>query len=722
MLYVYHSNEENILENYIIKITKKKTINNIFKKDIIIVQNSEISKTIQTNFAKKINISFNFSFKTFTSFLIEISEKIFYKTKIHNHIVKKKIFWEIIKILQHSSQNKELHKLKTIMCKHKNNIYQLSNCITNLFYKYLIHQPELLKTWEKNKTIHKLNLHQIWQKYIWIKLIEQIKNNKKNIFQNVENLFKHTKFLKKKIQNKIFFYNINNFPKTYFKIINILRKNTDIHILFYNPCRYFLIRNISNCNLIKNNQNKNIITKNKYFNNPLIRSCGKLRENIFSHMSKLENIKEKYKFQKPNGNTLLKSIQKDILESKNQFQNNSTKQYLSKKILKKRNIKLDKSIIFKECDTKQKEIEILRNNIIKLLKLEKKIKTKDIIVMSTNIKKYRSHIYEVFKNKKSPKFEILNENIIDIYPIIRNFISLICINENKFTITNILSLLTNTNIKNKFYTNYSEINIIKQWIDEININFEFNRNQPKNIRKNTWISGIKKLIFGSIINNNKKIKKKISPYKKCNEFSIQLIEKFINFIYLLIEWKKKLKQKNTAKKWIKILINLLNDFFEQNKNTKKQFEFIISTCMQLSNEIKLSKYNNKISIHIISNKIKKIFYKKTKNGHKNDTIKFCNLNNRHKISFKVVCLLGMNFHSYPRKNKNIFFDLINKNEQSICSSNYENDKHIFLEIISSTKKILYISYIKNHNKNIHTNKSTLIHELIEYIYSNFSLN
>lgn len=88
------------------------------------------------------------------------------------------------------------------------------------------------------------------------------------------------------------------------------------------------------------------------------------------------------------------------------------------------------------------------------------------------------------------------------------------------------------------------------------------------------------------------------------------------------------------------------------------------------------------------------------------------------IPFRLVAVLGLDYISFPRKNKDVLFDLMNAEHRPGGDRNTkDSDNFLFLEALMSASEKLYLSYIGQDSKtNTEKPASIVIDSLIDYIF------
>ena len=74
-------------------------------------------------------------------------------------------------------------------------------------------------------------------------------------------------------------------------------------------------------------------------------------------------------------------------------------------------------------------------------------------------------------------------------------------------------------------------------------------------------------------------------------------------------------------------------------------------------------------------------------------ITFCEARPLRSIPAKVVCLLGLDEKSFPRKEKHLSFDLMAYKPRLGDRSARKDDRYLFLETLLSARDCFYVSYV-----------------------------
>nr|WP_269456672.1 exodeoxyribonuclease V subunit gamma [Buchnera aphidicola] len=651
----------------------------MLEKNIFFIDNYYIQQWLNIKISKKLNICANIKYIINKNFFFNL---IHYIKKIKQSLLFNKYYltWNLMSFIHKFPIDKQKKKIFL----HKK--FQLCLYLSELFIEYLHLKPHWIYLWENEKNNLKLKKSHIWQKNIWNELIKKIKNN--SFTQLIKNFYLSIKQkkIKKKLPLNIFIISLeNNTPFNDF-IISMIKPYIQIH--YY---QYVAIK-----------EKKNHPPK-KFFSKII------QKEKINPKNKKKKIIKKIFIPQKSQSQNVLKKLQSDIFNSK--FENQ-----------KKKNLYhiYDHSVSIVECQTYYQEIKTLYNYITKKINTDTKLKPHNILITAINIKKYIPYINYFFQYQKNNYtfFNTKNKNPSykkRIFLIIKKLLN---IKNNRFQHSWILSILDIPCIRKKFSIHSKDLSTIYSWMLKLGIYWGFdikhlnNMSLPK-IEQYTWNYAIKKITSGIFFKKENYSWNNIFPYSVSYTRGRILLGNFIDFILCLQKLYKFISTKKKLKSWLKVIPNILKNFFQIPDQQKKFFQKLKENWYNIIIHGIKENYSDQISI----NELIREFFKRKAYRSKNPnfilgTLNCIKLNKVKNIPFKMICILDCTQNFFSKK-KNAL-NLINNNNI------YNNTQNIFLETIMSAKNYLYCSYaIQKIKKENNKSSSIFIDNLQSYIQKNF---
>ena len=113
------------------------------------------------------------------------------------------------------------------------------------------------------------------------------------------------------------------------------------------------------------------------------------------------------------------------------------------------------------------------------------------------------------------------------------------------------------------------------------------------------------------------------------------------------------------KKWAEKLKKIPDSFFYADKETEKDIQDLRELFTHLAEMEDLSGFGEKISISIIRSHLKQQMQQEAYGlGFITGGVTFCAMLPMRSIPFPVICLIGINSGSYPRRTQTYGFDLM----------------------------------------------------------------
>ncbi|MGA1847082.1 exodeoxyribonuclease V subunit gamma [Deferribacter abyssi] len=690
---LYLSNDLVILLQELLNNIKNHQINNpLTEKQTIVVQTDGMVKWISLNIAEKFGICCNFEFLFPRNFILNTLKQLNLLTDEDiNYFDKKNLTLEIIKILQHQHYKELEHYLSDDDGK---KLGQFAIRMADIFDQYLTYRLEYI--------LYPGKISTFWQQDLFRKII----NNGYKCVAKAINEFLQGNFLHNKLEaipDTINLFAISILPPIYINFIKKLSTYKTINLYSINPSQEYWFDDLSEKAKIRFFKKAFFSEDEFYFtkSNPLLINNGKLVQDFFSILYDTDPTPHE-------------------IENYNDFNNETALNTLKQKILNNDPIPFqlnDETIQIHSFHSRFREIEGIYNYILKIIQDNPDIYLEDIVVMCPDIDEYAPYIEGVFENKNIP-YNISDSRILKQDNGIKALFSILDCLKKDLTVKEFVSLLEYDAIKEKFQINQTEQEIIREWINELNIRWGLTENFVKSSYPhtdifNTFEYNVKRILLGYLTNENKIIFDSL-PYTEQTVSNGETAGKFLYIIDKITHFINLLKDKRDLKYFKNLLIDIINTFIAKKYTETASFLSFLKELEQFNDE------TIEIFFPAFLELIKNITTK-TKNSlnFMRGGITFCELVPLRSIPFKVICLIGMNDENFPRKTSKLLFNEMELKPKRGDRSSKLNDRLLFLESILSAKKYLYISFIgKDMKKNKQINPSIVVSELLDFLSFN----
>ncbi|MBK7095799.1 MAG: exodeoxyribonuclease V subunit gamma [Saprospiraceae bacterium] len=722
-LNVYISND---LERLVSKLNERSEYleKQIFQKDHFIVQTEGLRRWLSVQMAINSGVFANFHFTPPNSLIYDLFGLA--KMQMPELFTTNNFKWLIYNILS-NTEFKNLFPEITAYYENDNiKQLQLATKLSDLFDQYTFFRPDYILNWN-NDTDNGINrkyiYHEKWQKWIWRKIRELLTDkihDRVEMFFMLLNALKDDEDLKSKIRTRyprLTVFGFSSISQLHINVLVEMSKHTsDIDFYLFSPApeeywlhdipektklrieRYFKI-NLSGLNLEAGNR--------------LLMDLGKTARYfylmIFNNEEFLNNLDNESLVSKPGPNSMLKIIQNEIY-------NNITDK---NRIPPDHDIIFDGSVNISSHYSVGREVEALYNYLLEILE-DTSVKPHDIIIQTANIDKYVPYIISVFENGKYKiPYTIADRSYHGVDNMIGILEKILNLREDEFTSEQIFRLIQFKPVRDKF--DFKDLELLRIIIHNANIRNGIFGEKADETHIVSWKNGLERIVLGFAVNSEQLMEIPGQNYENLplgfieNEFASEGL-KLVGFVNFLIDFIRERKTNRSLNMWKDFIQTLINDVFVF-KDTDSDILNYINERLSFPPVIETFSGND-ISYDIFVSAFLESIYQDTRKGSFfNGNITFCSMTPMRSIPFRIVAVLGLDYNSFPRKNDEVLFDLMNAEHRPGDRNNKESDKFLFLEAIMSAREKLYLSYLGQDSKtNVEKPPSSVIDSLIDYIF------
>lgn len=698
-LYTYPSNKLEYLVQVLSKLLDVEE-KNIFTPTQLVVGSRGMQHWLSMQLAENRNIAMNLKYDMINGYIMDICYQLTGNQEHKKAYTKDILTWRIFKSLD----SIDCDKLQKYCEDSDLKKYQLSVKIAETFSKYLAYRVDWLQGWEKGVHItpNTSDEDEIWKMQLWQVLVTE---NPKTPY--AVQLLAKQKFSKISLQNigipnDIYIFGINTISPKNLDFLFELARYININILYINPCsEYWGDLKSKNISAWLGNDDyelqpllANFGLQGREFINTLIETPTKQEFEIFENSQKLVNCHQ----------SQLVSLQRNLLEL--DCQNHSQQK--------------DLSISINSCHSPLREVQVLHDRLLDMIKQNPNIKPRDILVMCPNIEDYAPYIDSVFSHfgeEESLPCSIADRTLLDAEPIVASFIDLLKLPESDFEVNKIFDYLSVPAIQKKFAISDEQLETIRYWLGEACIHHS---NDGKTF---SWSWGLKRLMLGFSYSDSEYIvDDSFMTIPAIEGSEIVELGGLYELLEQLSEYSEELLEPRSFEQWQDYLLEIFDNVFDvtsEGQHIAKKIKDIIAKTIEPAKEI-MEDIN--VDLYTIRNCLISQLSEPIINNHfLNGKVTFCSMTPMRNVPFKVVAMLGLNNGKFPRQESIISFDLMNRLGRRVGDrTKRDDDRYLFLEAILSAREYLYISYIgKSIKNNTEQQASLTLKEFIGYLQEHY---
>jgi len=639
----------------------------VFTKEVIITQTNGMNAWLKTELAQRNGVFANFEFQNQDGFLAEMYRLLF-NARLQNNF--DAIKFKIYHSLNSTDFQNNFPKIASYYEGNELRRFQLSVKITDLFDQYQLYRSEMIEKWERGEFSSE-SPDEKWQQWLWCQLKTE---SRSKIKARILDQLDIQKDLVIKTYPVISLFGISVFTLFHLDFFKALSKYT--HVNFY----------------------LSLPISQTEFKNELLNSFGaKVGE-----MAGMFNIAD-FKTERNENDTLLSRIQNQILSNAKGIE-----------------WKNDDSLQINSCYTPVREAECLYNYLLYLFEKDNEIRPRDVLVLTTDINKYAPYVKAVFRNApvKIP-FQVSgaannsDDTMVAALEQILNF------TEADLTSEKVISLLEQKRIKQRF--GLQDSYYIRSIVQRANIRFGRENRTKDDTQYVSWKYGLEKIILGYAMLTDEEYSVgadlSLYPFKDTEasgSYDLFRLKAFVAALESLIDAQK---DSRTLSDWKKFLLEEVIEKMVYRDDFNKDDRAELSSIYRALSFIDHLEFNEEVSFAVFLDELNtKLFTESRESKLNTGRVTISSPIPVRGLPYKVICFLGLNNDSFPRKDNFMGFDLLGEEYRAGDRDKKETDKYLFLDTLLAAREKLYLSYIGQSVKdNMEIPPSIVMDILLDYI-------
>ena len=682
---------------------------------------------------------------------------------------RERLTWRLMRLLTQLGDDPVYSVLRRFLSEDEDSRkrYQLAVHLAALFDQYQVYRADWLTAWQEGRndlftgkgTWVELPREQAWQAALWRRVHEDIAPE----LRGTGRADLHGRFLTAArdsrspfpgLPRRVIVFGICSLPAQVLEALDVLSAHCQILLFVHNPCRHYWADIIEDRELFKIEQARHgksgtmpgdldpdLLHQHV---NPLLATWGKqgrdyigllyrydqpetyqdrfsqidLFRDIISpdsdlvsfdsqdngdtfnadHLDYLDNPDNKGKGISHARGTLLMQVQQNILDLIALPASPGDRQILSP---------TDRSIQFHLAHSRQREVEILQDQLLNFFEQLPDLRPRDVIVMTPDIDTYACHIQAVFGNVAMTDERFIPFSIADgpdtaYRPLLKALETLLNLPQIRMTTADIMALVEVPALGRRFGIKSQDLPLLKLWMEGAGICWGLNSahrkafDLPPDLEHNTWDFGLRRMMLGYAVGAGFAWND-IEPYDEIGGLSAALVGGLTDFMSVLETLWQTITTPAPPEIWCQRIRQLLNDFFLPGESSERLFlSHVNDVLVAWETACASGDFNSDLDLPVVRDHVMAAMTdSSTSQRFLAGMVNFCTMMPMRAIPFKVVCLLGMNDGEYPRSQVALDFDLMALKGlyRPGDRSRREDDRYLFLEALLSARNCLYISYI-----------------------------
>ncbi|MDX1574309.1 MAG: exodeoxyribonuclease V subunit gamma, partial [Methylophaga sp.] len=684
--------------------------------EMVMVQSNELARWLNLYLAANQSIAAHIEFPFPSAWLWRLFRSVWSDVPRESPYATDAMAWKIFKLLPTVTNDPTFSEISRYLGEQQEprKAYDLAQRIADSFDQYLMYRPDWIASWEAGHTPN-------WQAALWQLLTKDDKAplHRARLLQRMQQALNDGSFPAEILPQRLSIFGLSALPPVYLDLLAAIAELTEVDIYLLSPSEDYWADLLSG----KQQARQLLLLEDNTdieMGHPLLASLGKLGQTFFAQLQEKPHTAETY-YLAPDPVDLLSQLKADIY----QLDPDTTAIQVDRE---------DDSLQIHSCHSPLREAEVLHDQLLNLFEQHPDLAPTDVLVMTPDIDLYAPAIEAVFSSQPQSRhipYSIANRGDARQQAIISAFDELLALPQSRFDVESIMALLECAAIQRRFQLNNQALEWIRDWLQQTYIRWGFSAEDktaldlPAN-DANTWRNGLDRLLLGYALSPSADDQWQLFegklPVAGISGERAQMVAQLNLFIEQLVNLRNALKRPRTPEDWQQYLLQCLSQIMAvEGEAEQLQLDALLAALQQLAESSVQGSFDQTIGIEVVRDWLKlHIELPGAEHQFMGRGVTFCDMVPMRSIPFDVVCLLGMNDSSFPRRQPKPGFDLLSTHYRPGDRSRRDDDRYLFLEAILSANRHLYISYV---GASIHDNSdippSVLVSDLRDVINQRF---
>jgi exodeoxyribonuclease V gamma subunit len=490
------------------------------------------------------------------------------------------------------------------------------------------------------------------------------------------------------LPQRVCLFGIASLPPLYVTVLSALSAHVETHLFVLTPSSEFI-------------EDARERRDGTYEGHPLIAALGKLGRDLQTILTPVEHV-EPYDslFEDPGHDTLLHALQSDMLW----LRDRGGAALDAKKLPIARD---DRSISIHACHSPMREIEVLHDQLCRLLE-DEALEPHDIVVMAPDIEAYAPVIEAVFAHAAAGESSVrpyIPHSVAHrgLKPESAAFDALqaaLDILSQRVTASAVLDLLSREPVYVHRGLVPEDLETLRGWVEQAGIHWgvdEHDRGeagQPPLV-EGTFRFGLERMLLGyALEGRGRTLFEGRLPLDAVQGTRAVLAGTFAELCEALFAERAAVRARHTVTEWAALIERLLALLVGDRDEHSAERVSIRSAFADLIAQASAAGFGEPIALRALLPALESALEARTAaRGYLSRGVTFCQLVPMRSVPFKVVCLVGMGDDRFPSRRPVHGFDRMQRDQKPGDRIARDDDRHVFLEALLGAREHFIVTYV-----------------------------
>jgi len=719
-LHIVFSNQIEILEK-LLQEELARIPADPFEAQQVVVPTTAVSRYLQLSIANNSGICAHVKFSYLARWLWQLAKVVDDKVPERSPVDPGIMTWLILRLLE--DRRFAFYPRLAAFMKDADDVmrFELAQSVAQVFDQYATYRPDWLMAWSEGKTIpdfHGQALSEAdegWQKEIWRAVTRELNLGNTHPLKTFlgEITEKNRPGPVSGLPASAAIFAVPVIPPLYLQTICRLSEVMDITLYMMNPCREYWFdivppKRLAYLQSIKRAAHQEV-------GHLLLADWGRATQSAIDLVYEeagAAQTSETSMFIESAGEALIERLQRSILNMEDLTPGCAQMS------------ETDRSIEIHCCHGNVRELEVLHDRLLNLFATDKTLRADDVVVLTPDIDTFAPSIDAVFGTVPVTHFiqySIAGRATVSTNRYLRVIIDLLDLLSSRMPASGVFDLLRQPPVAQRFELDYEGLKRVRGWLSSAGMYWGIDGEHREKTGvpgedRHTFQRGLDSLLLGVALPH---LDEPLAGFLPCDSLEgsrAETLGQLWSFIDRLTFWKNLLQDAQPADEWQGILNRMLADFAFCEESSHGEYDRVVGAIAELSDNWRAAKLTQAISARVVRTALVDTDVSR-RGAVPLGMVTFASLAAMRGLSYRVVCLIGMNDNAFPGSAHPLEFDLIPKGKPRRGDRQMRlEDRAVFLDTLLAAREMLHISYTgRDQRNNTEMPPSVLVSQLIDYL-------
>lgn len=720
MLHLYQSNRLEHLFQLFAGVMRAQPLASPFEPERVVVQSKGMGRWLNFRLAQAQGIAANIQYPLPASFFWDVLNRMLGTQQPRSVFSPEVLTFRILRWLEDADNLRGAPVLAHYLSEGSDfRRYELAHRLADVLDQYLIYRPDWLHAWEHGQQPLQAP-DAVWQARLWRDLVADAADA-----HRATSLTRMLQMLERgegveRLPQRVMLVGISSLPPVYLQLLKLLGQYIDVAFFALNPCAvpWGDIRDAREQARLGGDKDPSDLYLD--IGNPLLAAWGKQGRDFFDSLADVPQLHDV--FDEPLGQpaTLLQCLQQDVLTL--------TERAAGEPFAVASD---DRSLQVHVCHSPMREVEVLHDQLLALFNADSSLQPADVVVLTPDIELYAPFIDAVFAphpGTPTVPYSIADRSEAGASPLAQVLLSLLGLAESRFPVEWVLGLLDSPAIRARFEIAEEDLPRIQHWVAATHTRWgrdaqhkaEFGLPQTA---QNSWREGLSRMLLGIALPQAAQtaglpLYQGLLPFDDIEGAQAQIAARFSTFVETLFQQADALRQPRPLAEWAGAIGVMCDALLSASDEGDIALLQRLRERLQALRELTaMAGHQTAVELPVLRAWLAaQLESRSAGGGFLTGGVTFCTMVPMRSLPFRVICVLGMDDTTFPRRQRPVGFDLISRFPRFGDRSRRADDRFLFLETLLSARDVLYISYVgRDIRSDGHLPASILVNDLLDAV-------